>query len=87
MGKKHLIGTLKTNDQATLIYDFFHENEKALLIVLDACNWHVLSALKPSWNINVVFSRGSCTPDWLERTFIRPLKDVVTYLPILIPFS
>jgi len=67
----------KLKDQASLIYKFFLENEAALLIVLDACNWHVLSSLKPDWNISVVLSRGSSTRDWLRRTFTKPLKDVV----------
>ena len=67
----------QARSQADLIYEFFHENEKALLIVLDACNWRVLSSLKPDWKINVVLSRGSSTTDWLKRTFTKPLKDVV----------
>jgi len=64
-------------DQATLIYRFFSENEKALLLILDACNWRVLSSLRPKWEIDVVTSRGSSTEDWLQRTFTKPLKDVV----------
>ena len=67
----------QARSQADLIYEFFHENEKALLIVLDACNWRVLSSLKPDWKINVVLSRGSSTTDWLKHTFTKPLKDVV----------
>jgi len=69
--------TLKNKDQARLIHNFFRENEKALLIVLDACNWKILKFLREDWNINVVLSRGSSTLDWLTRTFTVPLKDVV----------
>jgi len=69
----------KLEDQGKLIYKFFAENENALLLVLDACNWRVLSSLKNDWNIKVVQSRGSSTRDWLQRTFTRPLKDV-TYI-------
>ena len=38
--------TLKNKDQARLIHNFFRENEKALLIVLDACNWKILKFLR-----------------------------------------
>ena len=69
--------TLKNKDQARLIHNFFRENEKALLIVLDACNWKILKFLREDWNINVVLSRGSSTFDWLTRTFTVPLEDVV----------
>lgn len=64
-------------DQAKLIYSVFRKNEKVLLIVLDACNWRVLSALRPHWSIRVVRSRGSNTHEWLERSFVKPLKDAV----------
>jgi len=73
--------TLKNKDQARLIHNFFRENEKALLIVLDACNWKILKFLREDWNINVVLSRGSSTFDWLTRTFTVPLKDVVYISP------
>lgn len=64
-------------DQAALIYRFFEENEQALLIILDACNWKVLASLKPDWKMDAVWSRGSCTSEWLQNSFQKPLKDVV----------
>ena len=64
-------------DQGRLIYQFFSSNDKALLLILDACNWKVLSLLRPQWKFDVVLSRGSSTSDWLKRTFTSPLKDVV----------
>lgn len=47
------------------------------MIVLDACNWRVLSSIRPHWNVKVVRSRGSCTTEWLEGSFTKPLKDVL----------
>lgn len=64
-------------DQARLIYNVFRRNEKVLVVVLDACNWRVLLSLRPHWDIRVVRSRGSCTAEWLERSFTEPLKDVI----------
>ena len=69
----------RLEDQAKLIYKFFEENENALLLVLDACNWKVLSSLRDDWAVKVVRSRGSSTCEWLQRTFTKPLKDV-TYV-------
>ena len=69
------LGEIK--DQAKLIYNFFNENEKVLMLVLDACNWRVLSSLKNEWDLEVVRSRGSWTLEWLQRTFLTPLKDVI----------
>lgn len=64
-------------DQGKLIYSFLRKNEKVLLIVLDACNWKILSSLRPHWGIRVVQSRGSCTHEWLQRSFVKPLEDVL----------
>ena len=67
----------KFKDQAKLIYKLFNENEKALLLVLDACNWKILRMLRSNLNIEVVRSRGSSTLQWLQCTFQKPLKDVI----------
>ena len=47
------------------------------MIILDACNWRVLSILRPNWEVKPVLSRGSSTPEWLRKSFVEPLKDVV----------
>lgn len=67
----------KLVDQTKLIYELFLETERALLLVLDACNWRILASLKPKWNVKVVRSRGSHTHEWLQRSFQRPLKEVL----------
>ena len=67
----------KLEDQKELIYRFFDENEKALMLILDACNWKALRLLRNWFNIKVVRSRGSWTVQWLQYTFDEPLKDVV----------
>jgi len=36
------IALKELEDQKELIYRFFDENEKALMLILDACNWKVL---------------------------------------------
>jgi len=63
--------------QRNLIYDFFRKNDSALLVVLDACRPDTLSTLRPQWNVSVVRSEGSATREWLTKTFVVPLKDVV----------
>lgn len=67
----------KLLDQGRLIYNIFKKNDKVLLMVLDACNWKILKAIRPDWDIKVVRSRGSNTSLWLERTFTNSLPDVV----------
>ena len=66
--------------QKTLIYQFL-KNDGSLLIVLDACRYDYF--VKYSYllgcdlKIEKVRSSGSCTIEWLKKTFTRPLKDVV----------
>ena len=66
--------------QKHLIYRFFRGRPR-LLIVLDACrfdtlieNLHILNGFKLS--VKKVLSAGSCTREWLKKTFTKPL-DVV----------
>ena len=72
--------------QKELIYEFFGGSGRALLLVLDACRLDylerhlgLLGGLR-SYIVEgprAVLSSGSYTREWLERTFDRPLKDVV----------
>ncbi|RLE83776.1 MAG: hypothetical protein DRJ67_11630 [Thermoprotei archaeon] len=66
--------------QRELIYRHLSE-PRSLLIVLDACrydmfleNLYVLNGLK--FRVFKVYSSGSCTKEWLEKTFTEPLDTV-----------
>ena len=68
--------------QKKLIYDSFKENNKILIILLDACrldyflnNLNQLLEFKTDKIIPVI-SHGSCTIEWLNNTFQTPLKNV-----------
>lgn len=60
-----------------VIYNFFRKNNRALLVVLDACRPDTLSTIRPRWKVVIVRSEGSATKEWLTKTFTVPLKDVV----------
>jgi len=69
--------------QKKLIYDFFSENEKALLIVMDGCRFDyfikyigIIQEFKLN-NLIPAMSHGSCTIEWLRKTFQKPLKNVL----------
>ncbi|MHA1632593.1 MAG: hypothetical protein ACTSXC_07305, partial [Candidatus Freyarchaeota archaeon] len=66
--------------QKRLIYDFL-SGSRRLLIVLDACRYDTLidniGILQPfKAKISKVVSIGSCTKDWLLKTFTEPLNVV-----------
>ena len=69
--------------QKELIYRFFEENERCLLMVLDACrfdcfreNLSFFDGLG-EYELKAVLSSGSNTRWWFRNTFTSPLKNVV----------
>ncbi len=68
--------------QKELIYNLFRNNDKALLIVLDACRFDILKDNLDTlsgfrlyyYPVNV---SASCTEEWVLGTFTEPLLDVV----------
>ena len=67
-------------DQGDMIYKFFKESNRALLIVLDALRADIGLRLAELHGLKgiAVRSRGRWTDEWLLKTFARPLR--VVYL-------
>ncbi len=76
--------------QRDLIYKFFSEGGRRVLIVLDACRFDFFSENAGILNdlqrtISCVLSAGSCTPEWLRNTFTEPIDAVyVTANPFVL---
>lgn len=69
-------------EQKPLIYRFFSQKGRKMLIILDACrldfiekNLYILRDFPI--RLSKVLSSGSCTKEWLENTFTKPLPQVI----------
>ena len=82
-GLKALLKGRKPVPQRDLIYDFMEGEGERLLVILDACRLDFfvkhLDVLRKAGisDFLIAISSGSCTADWFENTFKKPLKDVV----------